>query len=121
MTGLMLQWIKDQGGLEEMSRRADARAKLVYDVIDRSNGFYVCAVEPSARSRVNAVFRIGGAAGDEALEKKFFEQAKERRFVGVKGHRSVGGVRISMFNACPLSDAQTVADMMLQFQKENQK
>ncbi|XP_017486328.1 PREDICTED: phosphoserine aminotransferase-like [Rhagoletis zephyria] len=121
MTGLFLQWIKDQGGLEEMSRRADARAKLVYDVIDQSNGFYSCAVEPTARSRVNACFRVGGPSGDEALEKKFFEQAKERRFVGVKGHRSVGGVRISMFNACPLSDAQTIADMMVQFQKENQK
>lgn len=120
MCGLFLQWIKDQGGLEEMSRRADARAKLIYDVIDQSNGFYSCAVEPNARSRVNACFRVGGLNGNEALEKKFLEEAKKRRFVGVKGHRSVGGIRISMFNALPLEDAQTVADMMVEFQKSNQ-
>lgn len=102
-----------------MSRRADARAKLVYDVIDQSNGFYSCAIEPSARSRVNAVFRIGGPAGNDDLEKKFIEEAKKRRFVGVKGHRSVGGMRISMFNACPVEDAKVVADMMVEFQKNN--
>lgn len=120
MTGLFLQWIKDQGGLEEMSRRADARAKLIYDVIDQSNGFYSCAVVPNARSRVNACFRIGGPAGNEELEKKFFDEAKKRRFVGVKGHRSVGGVRISMFNALPVEDAKVIADYLVQFQKENQ-
>jgi len=121
MTGLFLQWIKDQGGLEEMSRRADARANLVYGVIDQSNSFYSCSVEPNARSRVNACFRVGGPNGDVELEKKFLEEAKKRRFVGVKGHRMVGGIRISMFNALPVADAEEVAKMMVQFQKENSK
>ena len=115
MCGLYLQWIKNQGGLEEMSRRANARAKMVYDVVDQSNGFYSCAVEPNARSRVNACFRM-----DDVLEKKFLEEAKKRRFVGVKGHRMVGGIRISMFNALPLEDAKTVAEMMVEFQTNNQ-
>ena len=120
MCGLFLQWIKDQGGLEEMARRAAARSKLIYDIIDQSNGFYSNGIDPSARSRVNAVFRVGGAAGNEALEKKFVDEAKKRRFVGVKGHRSVGGIRISMFNACPLEDARVIGDFMIDFQKANQ-
>lgn len=119
MCSLFLQWIKDQGGLEEMGRRSAARAKFVYDVIDQSNGFYYCAVEKDFRSRVNACFRIGGESGDEALEKKFIEEGKKRNIMGIKGHRLVGGIRVSMFNAMPVEDAKTIAEFMAEFAKNN--
>ena len=119
MCDLYLQWMKKQGGLVEMAKRAKARADLIYGLIDNSNGFYNCAIASKDRSRVNAVFRIGSAAGNEELEKKFFDEAKKRRMLGVKGHRSVGGVRISMFNACPMQDAEDVAQLMRDFQSQN--
>ncbi|KAI2810993.1 hypothetical protein RDWZM_002177 [Blomia tropicalis] len=121
MCKLYLQWIKDQGGLEEMARRAKIRSSLIYNVIDQSNGFYVNVIDPATRSRVNAVFRVGGPTGDAELEKRFLEEAAKRNFVGVKGHRSVGGIRISMFNACPVKDAEVVAEFLKEFMKNNQK
>ena len=104
-----------------MGRRSDERAKLVYDVIDQSNGFYSCAIEHGYRSRVNACFRIGGQTGDEALEKSFVEEAKKRNIIGIKGHRLVGGIRVSMFNAFPVEDAITISQFMTDFMKIHSK
>lgn len=115
ITMLYLQWIKEQGGLVEMSRRADKRAKLIYDVVDQSNGFYFNGINANCRSRINAVFRIGGPDGNEALEKEFIDEGKKRNIIGIKGHRLVGGIRVSMFNAMPVSDAEFIADFMKDF------
>lgn len=105
-----------------MGARANQRSKLVYDVIDKSAGFYHCAIAPGSRSRVTPCFRVGGsAAGDEALEKKFVDEAKKANMVGVKGHRLVGGIRPSMFNAQTLEAAKTVSDFMIKFMNENRK
>lgn len=104
-----------------MGRRATERAKLVYDVVDASNGFYSCAIEPGYRSRVNASFRVGGPDGDAELEKQFLAESKEHGILGAKGHRLVGGIRISMFNAMPVKDAQTVANFMKYFMAKNRK
>ena len=76
MTELFLKWIKSKGGLKEMDRRSQVKSKLIYDVIDNSNGFYYNAIDKNSRSRVVIPFRIGGTSGDDALEKKFLEQAK---------------------------------------------
>ncbi|OTF70104.1 phosphoserine aminotransferase-like protein [Euroglyphus maynei] len=121
MTMLYLQWIKDQGGLEVMGDRADQRAKLIYDVIDQSDGFYFNGVDPNCRSRMNAVFRIGGENGDEQLEKQFIQECKECKIIGVKGHRLVGGIRISMFNAMPVEDAKFISELMIEFMERNRK
>lgn len=121
MCKLYLEWIKAQGGVKEMASRAQIRSKLVYDVVDRSNGFYHCAIVPEARSRMNVVFRIGGPQGDEALEKKFIEGAAKLNMMGVKGHRLVGGIRVSLFNAQTIEAAQKVSKFMVSFWEEHGK
>ncbi|KAH7640533.1 phosphoserine aminotransferase-like protein [Dermatophagoides farinae] len=111
----------DQGGLEVMGDRSDQRARLIYDTVDQSNGFYYNGVNPNCRSRMNAVFRIGGQKGDEQLEKQFIQECKERKIIGVKGHRLVGGIRVSMFNAMPVEDAKFISDFMIEFMELNRK
>ena len=85
----MLEWIKNQGGVEGIEEANKAKAEAVYDFLEASNGFYVCPVEESARSRMNVPVRIGGSEGNEALEKKFVEEATKRKMIQLKGHRSV--------------------------------
>ena len=104
-----------------MARRSDERSKLIYDVIDNSNGFYYSPVNPNSRSRVNIPFRVGGESGDAELEKKFLEEAKARGMIQLKGHRSVGGMRASLFNAMSVEETQTLRQFMIEFQKANQK
>src|SRR5438445_267327 len=86
--GLVMEWIAAEGGLGAIEKRNEAKAKLIYDAID-AGGFYSCPVEKASRSRMNVVFRIAG--GNEAIEKKFAEQAVAAGLVGTPGHRSVGG------------------------------
>jgi phosphoserine aminotransferase len=91
----VLAWIKESGGLGQIERWNREKARLLYDAIDAHPDFYRCPVERESRSVMNVVFRLPG----EALEEKFVAEAKKRRMIGVKGHRSVGGIRVSLYNA----------------------
>lgn len=117
IVGKVAQWIKDNGGLEEMARRNAIKAKLLYDAIDQSGGFYRGHADKDSRSFMNVTFRL---PGDE-LEKQFVAQAIERNISGVKGHRSVGGMRASIYNAMSIEGVEVLADFMNQFRKSHVK
>lgn len=116
MLGEVLKWIEAQGGLEQVEKNNEAKAKLIYDTIDNSNGFYYGHAETDSRSLMNITFRVA----DEELEKQFLQEAKEAGFVGLNGHRSVGGCRASTYNAVPTEACQALADFMVAFQTKHQ-
>jgi phosphoserine aminotransferase len=113
VTGKVLRWIRDSGGLKAMNAAAERKAGTVYEAINGSDGFYSCPVEPSSRSLTNVVFRL--ADGD--LEKQFLAEAESAGFVGLKGHRSVGGCRASLYNALPHASAGALAVFMDEFKR----
>lgn len=113
--GLVFDWMEAEGGLAGITRLNEEKAALLYGAIDSSNGFYVCPVEKSSRSKMNVVFRAAG--GDEAAEKEFIKGAKVAGLVGLGGHRSVGGMRASLYNAVTISGVQGLVGFMRDFQK----
>jgi phosphoserine aminotransferase len=113
--GLVMEWITAEGGITAIARSNEAKARLLYDAIDSSNGYYVCPVEKSSRSRMNVVFRVAG--GDEAKEKKFAAAAEAAGIVGTPGHRSVGGMRASLYNAVTSEAVQALVQFMREFQR----
>jgi len=115
--GLVFDWMLQQGGVDEMERRAIVKHGLVYNAIDSSSGFYVNNVDKNARSRMNVVFRI---KNNEDLETKFVKEAKALGLLGLKGHRSVGGIRASIFNAVLPEHVERLVGFMTKFQSENQ-
>ena len=115
LVGLVLRWLKDIGGLEAIARRNEAKAGLVYQAIDSSGGFYRGHAQPNSRSRMNVTFRLPS----EDLEKKFAKQAEAEGLVGLKGHRSVGGLRASLYNAVPIDAAKSLVEFMAEFQRVN--
>ncbi|MFP7296183.1 3-phosphoserine/phosphohydroxythreonine transaminase [Neobacillus niacini] len=115
MLGEVLNWIKELGGINTLGERNKQKAKLIYDVIDQSNGFYVGHAEPESRSLMNITFRVN----DEELEKKFLSEAKLEGFVGVNGHRSVGGCRASTYNSVPYETCKAFSEFMIHFQNTN--
>lgn len=117
--GKVLKWIKKLGGIDAMYANSAKKSSLVYNAIEESNGFYTCPVEKPYRSRMNAVFRIGG--GDEALEKEFLKGAEALGMLQLKGHRSVGGVRASLYNAVTLNDTETLVNYMKTFLNKHKK
>ncbi|RVE67958.1 hypothetical protein OJAV_G00087150 [Oryzias javanicus] len=117
---LVLEWIKNNGGSAAMETLNKQKSSIIYDIINASNGFYVCPVDSACRSRMNVPFRVGKKEGDEALEKKFLEGASKRGMISLKGHRSVGGMRASLYNAVTLEDTEALADYMREFLKEHQ-
>jgi len=111
--GLVCRWIRDSvGGLESMARHNHAKATLIYDVLDASGGFYAGHARPDCRSDMNVTFRLP----DEATEKEFAKGAVARGLVDLKGHRSVGGIRASIYNAMPMEGVESLRDYMLEFQ-----
>ncbi len=116
MLGEVLKWVEEQGGLEVIEKRNEEKAKYIYDTIDNSNGFYYGHATEDSRSLMNITFRVA----DEELEKKFLAEAKEAGFVGLNGHRSVGGCRASAYNAVPVEACKALADFMVKFQQDNQ-
>ncbi|ARD49382.1 phosphoserine transaminase [Sporosarcina sp. P37] len=116
MLGEVLGWMEQQGGLEQIAKRNEEKANLIYDVIDNSNDFYTGHAEKSSRSLMNITFRVA----DEELEKQFLQEAKEAGFVGLNGHRSVGGCRASVYNAVPYEACRALQQFMLDFQKKHQ-
>jgi len=111
----VMRWIKSEGGLDAIEKRNREKAKLVYDALDAHAGFYNLPVEKNSRSVMNVVFRLPS----EALEEKFLAEAKKRKMVGLKGHRSVGGMRASLYNAVPVEWARALAELIDEFAKTN--
>jgi len=112
--GLVMDWIEAVGGIPAIEKRNAAKAKLIYDLIDEGD-FYECPVENPSRSRMNLVFRVAG--GDETIEKKFLQEAAAAGMVGIAGHRSVGGMRISLYNAVEVRAAEELASFMREFRR----
>lgn len=108
-----LKWVKEQGGVKVMQERNQAKADLLYGEIDR-NPLFVGTAAVEDRSLMNVCFVM--APGHEDLEGEFLAFAKERGMVGIKGHRSVGGFRASIYNACEMSDVQALVDCMKEFE-----
>lgn len=94
---------------------------MIYDEIAASNGFFVSPVAERCRSRMNIPFRIGSATGDDDLEKEFLQQAEALKMKQLKGHRSVGGIRASLYNAMTIEETKQLADFMRAFRVNNQK
>jgi phosphoserine aminotransferase len=125
VVGLMMEWIESQGGLSGIQKRNETKARLLYDAIDSSNGFYHCPVEKESRSLMNVVFRVAGSNGksaathpDETAEKDFGKQATAAGLTGTPGHRSVGGMRVSLYNAVEPSSVETLVGFMREFQRK---
>jgi phosphoserine aminotransferase len=115
VVGLVLEWIASLGGVPAIEKRNNAKAKLLYDTIESSGGFYGCPVEKDSRSKMNVVFRVAG--GDKAIEKRFAEEAAAAGLAGTSGHRSVGGLRISLYNAVTLEAVEALIRFMREFQR----
>jgi len=115
MVGLVLQWARKQGGLAAIEKTNRAKAGLVYDAIDQSGGFYRGHARPDARSLMNIPFRLPS----EELEEAFARESKSAGLVGLKGHRSVGGMRASLYNAMTVEGTQALVNFMKEFQKKN--
>jgi phosphoserine aminotransferase len=109
--GLSCRWILDEGGIDAIERRNEAKAQLVYDAIDTSGGFYRGTARVSCRSRMNVVFRLPS----KDLETRFVAEAAEADLDGLAGHRTVGGLRASIYNAMPLAGCEALAAFMREF------
>lgn len=112
IVGLVARWLQEEiGGLENMHRRNQQKAKLLYDVLDQSDGFYRGHAHPAHRSLMNVTFRLK----DEALEKQFLTEAERQGLTSLKGHRSVGGIRASIYNAMPYEGVAALSQFMQDF------
>jgi phosphoserine aminotransferase len=114
MVNLVLEWILEKGGLQAFVKLNDEKASLLYGEID-SDDFYRGTVEKAARSKMNVTFRLGS----EDLEKKFLSEAANHDLVALKGHRSVGGIRASIYNACEPASVEALVSFMKEFRKQN--
>lgn len=111
----VLDWIKRSGGLSQIEAWNRQKAGLLYDVIDRYPALYQCPVEPGSRSVMNVVFRLP----DAAVESRFLAEVDQAGMVGLRGHRSVGGIRASCYNAVPVAWVQALADLMDDFARRH--
>jgi len=111
IAGLVFQWLKKNGGVAAMEKTNIAKSKLVYDAIDASNGFYHCPVNMADRSRMNVPFTLKEAS----LDSDFLKQADALGLLQLKGHRSVGGMRASIYNAMPAEGVQALVSFMNEF------
>ncbi|WZV05342.1 3-phosphoserine/phosphohydroxythreonine transaminase [Lentisphaerota bacterium WC36G] len=114
MLGLVTEWIKEKGGIAVIEEINIAKSEALYETIDASS-FYSSPVHPGSRSRMNIVFRLPS----EELEAKFLKEAAELGMTGLKGHRAVGGIRASIYNAMPLAGVEALVDFMNEFEKNN--
>lgn len=114
LVGQVFKWILGQGGLAKMAEHNQRKAKPIYDVLD-SSSFFRGTARPDSRSLMNITFR----APSEDLEKKFIAEAKKQGFDGLKGHRSVGGMRASVYNAFPEAGTKALAEFMREFERTN--
>jgi phosphoserine aminotransferase len=112
---LVAKWLIAEGGLEEIGRRNSEKAKVLYDTLDSSGGFYRAHAKPGSRSNMNVTFRLPS----EELEKQFLGEAGKNGFSGLKGHRSVGGIRASLYNAFPKEGVNALVSFMKDFAAKN--
>jgi phosphoserine aminotransferase len=115
MLNLVLEWIEELGGLEQIARRNELKAKTIYDAIDSSGGFYRGHAAPPDRSQMNVTFRLPS----EELERRFVSEATAAGMIGLAGHRSVGGIRASIYNAMTQEGAGALAGLMHEFARRN--
>ncbi|WP_445614294.1 3-phosphoserine/phosphohydroxythreonine transaminase [Geobacillus sp. YF-1] len=113
MLSLVLEWVEEQGGVPAMEARSRQKAAVLYDAIDESGGFYQPHAEKGSRSLMNVTFTLPS----EELTNTFLAEAKERGFIGLGGHRSVGGCRASIYNAVPLEACEALASFMNDFRR----
>ena len=113
--GQVFKWLLAEGGLEEMERRNEEKAKLIYDAIDGSGGFYQGSSQPECRSHMNISFRTPSGELDAA----FIKEAADNEMDGLKGHRNTGGIRASIYNAFPRSGCEALAGFMKDFAQRN--
>ena len=114
MLGLVLEWLESKGGVEGMEKIKHAKAQLLYDVLDDSK-LFACAAQKGSRSDMNVTFR----SASEELDAKFIAEATAAGFVNLKGHRNVGGMRASIYNAMPTEGVEKLAEFIQRFEKEN--
>ena len=114
MLGLVLDWLDSQGGVEGMEAIKDGKAQMLYDTIDASR-LFTCAAEPGSRSDMNVTFR----SASEELDAKFVSEATAAGFTNLKGHRNVGGMRASIYNAMPVEGVEKLCDFIKAFDKNN--
>ncbi|XP_028777261.1 phosphoserine aminotransferase 2, chloroplastic-like [Neltuma alba] len=115
MCGLVFEDLLEQGGLKEVEKKNKKKAEILYNAIDESNGFYRCPVEKSVRSLMNVPFTLEKSE----LEGEFIKEAAKEKMVQLKGHRSVGGMRASIYNAMPLAGVETLVAFMKDFQSRH--
>lgn len=113
IANLMLKWIRNNGGVKAIEKRNHQKANLIYSTIDKSCGFYNGLVHLESRSMMNVTFSIF----NEEIEKLFLQEAEKNGFVGVKGHRDAGHLRVSIYNAVTYEQCQALTDFMVDFQK----
>ncbi|MBX3119907.1 MAG: phosphoserine transaminase [Fimbriimonadaceae bacterium] len=113
--GLVYKWVKKEGGLTAIQKRNEAKAKVLYDAIDASAGFYAGHAKADCRSNMNVTFQLP----TEELLSTFVKEADAVKLNGLKGHRSLGGIRASIYNAFPLEGCQVMAEFMADFAKRN--
>lgn len=116
VVGLVLEWIESEGGVAAIEKRNNAKAKLLYDAIDGSGGYYTCPIERDSRSKMNITFRV--AQGSEQVEKEFAKSASAAKLIGLAGHRSVGGMRASLYNAVPVDAVTELIRFMREYQRK---
>jgi len=115
MIGLVCDWLTDFGGVEAIAKVNSAKAKLLYEAIDSSDGFYTGCADHGSRSRMNVTFRLP----NDELDEKFAMLAEKEEMSGLRGHRSVGGIRASIYNAFPIEGVEKLVDFMSEFAAEN--
>uniref|UniRef100_A0ABD2VVN9 phosphoserine transaminase n=1 Tax=Trichogramma kaykai TaxID=54128 RepID=A0ABD2VVN9_9HYME len=114
--GLVFEWILKNGGVEGMEELARQKSQMIYDIIEKSNGFYSCPIKENCRSRMNIPFRI---KNDEKLENDFVSGAAALNMLQLKGHRSVGGIRVSLYNAVTLDQVKQLSNYMIKFYEQH--
>jgi phosphoserine aminotransferase len=115
IVGKVFRWLLDLGGLDAIARLNAEKASLIYNTIDNSGGFYRGHAIPEHRSQMNVPFRLP----DEDLEKLFVKESTQQELIGLKGHRSVGGLRASIYNALPRESVEALVQFMVHFQQKH--
>jgi phosphoserine aminotransferase len=115
LLGLNVKWMLDEGGVAEFARRSERKSGALYAAIDASGGFYRNAVAPAARSRMNVPFFLP----DAELDARFVAESRAAGMIGLKGHKAVGGIRASLYNAVPIEAVDALVDFMRDFQKRH--
>jgi len=117
IAGLVFKWVLKNGGINEMEARCKTKSDMIYEIIDHSDGFYNCLNDKNSRSRVNITFTIT----PKTLQDQFVKEGENQGLHGLAGHRSVGGIRISLFNAITIEETTKLSTFMKEFQKNNHK